>query len=162
MDLNHVAAIMHPIDLCCMMYADFPSCSVTRSATNAFESFRYQNAVYCCHSVQRLNAFHHSLPYTSESRCATHSCLHSTIDAQTVANADITSFYTYIHHLVYAGKSAGMILRQINAEALTDARALHLEQTCDMLQACSLSREGPSAHPTPLPGMPAAGQHHAR
>ena len=56
-----------------------------------------------------------------------------------------------------------MILRQINAEALADAKALHLEQTCDMLQACSLSMEGPTAHPAPVTGtLPAVGQHHAR
>lgn len=68
--------------------------------------------------------------------------------------------YTVLFH---AGKSAGMILRQINAEALADAEALHLEQTCDMLQACSLSREGPNAHLTAVMGtQPAAGQHQAR
>ncbi|KAL0039027.1 hypothetical protein WJX77_005595 [Trebouxia sp. C0004] len=40
-----------------------------------------------------------------------------------------------------SGKSAGMIMRQINADALAEAKALHLEQTCDLLQACHLSSD---------------------
>lgn len=43
--------------------------------------------------------------------------------------------------MVYTGKSAGMIMRQINADALAEAKALHLEQTCDLLQACHLSSD---------------------
>ena len=45
---------------------------------------------------------------------------------------------------VHAGKSAAMILRQINAEALADAKAFHLEQTCAWLQACHLSSQAPT------------------
>jgi len=43
--------------------------------------------------------------------------------------------------MVCTGKSAGMIMRQINADALAEAKALHLEQTCDLLQACHLSSD---------------------
>lgn len=34
-----------------------------------------------------------------------------------------------------------MILRQINAEALAEAKTLHVEQTCGLLQACHLAAE---------------------
>lgn len=60
-----------------------------------------------------------------------------------------------------AGKSAGMILRQINAEALAEAETLHVEQTCDMMKMCSLSSH--SGHPAPLLGsLPATDQQYAR
>ena len=51
--------------------------------------------------------------------------------------------------LVSAGKSAGMIMRQINADALAEAKTLHLEQTCDLLQACHLTTEADSLHQDP-------------
>ena len=60
-----------------------------------------------------------------------------------------------------AGKSAGMILRQINAGALADARTLHLEQTCDMLRACCLSRDSQVAGVPAPPGAPASPAHQA-
>lgn len=34
-----------------------------------------------------------------------------------------------------------MILRQINPEALAEAHAMHFDETCHMLQQCSLTRE---------------------
>ena len=62
-----------------------------------------------------------------------------------------------------AGKSAGMILRQINAEALAEAKTLHLEQTCDMMKHCSLSRHNHTAHPELVPGpLPAIDQYYTR
>ena len=45
-----------------------------------------------------------------------------------------------------------MILRQINAEALADAQALHMEQTCSLFQACSLSAAAQPATPTGAAG----------
>lgn len=51
--------------------------------------------------------------------------------------------------LVSAGKSAGMIMRQINADALAEAKTLHLEQTCDLLQACHLTTEANCLHQNP-------------
>lgn len=65
------------------------------------------------------------------------------------------------HAVVHAGKSAGMILRQINAEALADAQALHMEQTCSLFQAYSLS---PAAQPATLTrgvGVAPSGQPHS-
>ena len=56
-----------------------------------------------------------------------------------------------------------MILRQINAEALAEAESLHLEQTCDMMEKCSLSRHSHTAHPAAALGpLPATDQYHAR
>ena len=51
--------------------------------------------------------------------------------------------------VLYTGKSAGMIMRQINADALAEAKALHLEQTCDLLQACHLSSDANSMDQKP-------------
>ena len=62
-----------------------------------------------------------------------------------------------------AGKSAGMILRQINAEALAEAKTLHLEQTCDMMKQCSLNSHSHTFCPAPLQGpLPATDQHYTR
>ena len=48
------------------------------------------------------------------------------------------------------GKSAGMILRQINPGALAEAHAVHLDETCTMLQQCSLTDNSPSQAAGPL------------
>ena len=78
-----------------------------------------------------------------------------------------TTWCRYIctsHHVeCCTGKSAGLLLRQINADALAEAKALHLEQTCDMLTACSLSRETPltEAIPSHAP-MPATAANSTR
>jgi len=46
-------------------------------------------------------------------------------------------------------------MRQINADALAEAKALYLEQTCDLLQACHLSSDAVMdqklAHSSPVP-----------
>ena len=42
-----------------------------------------------------------------------------------------------------------MIMRQINADALAEAKTLHLEQTCDLLQACHLTAEANPLHQNP-------------
>ena len=46
-----------------------------------------------------------------------------------------------------------MILRQINAAALAEAKTLHLEQTCDLMKACSLSRDSQAAVPAAAVGL---------
>ena len=62
--------------------------------------------------------------------------------------------------LVSAGKSAGMIMRQINADALAEAKTLHLEQTCDLLQACHLTTEADSLHQNPVHHSGSVGHQH--
>lgn len=51
-----------------------------------------------------------------------------------------------------------MIMRQINAAALAEAKTLHLEQTCDLLQACHLAENAQPVNPNPShptqPGAP--------
>lgn len=59
---------------------------------------------------------------------------------QTYRNCRMTAA-PYEMYCVAAGKSAGMILRQINPEALAEAHALHYDDTCHMLQRCSLTAE---------------------
>ena len=66
------------------------------------------------------------------------------------------------HLVLHAGKSAGMILRQINAEALADAQTLHMEQTCDLLQACSLSTAAQPATPTRGAAVDPSGSPHSQ
>ena len=47
-----------------------------------------------------------------------------------------------------SGKSAGIILRQIHPEALAQAKAVHLEETCSMLRQCSLQKQTPAPSAT--------------
>ncbi len=69
--------------------------------------------------------------------------------------------FTQTDMMLYTGKSAGMIMRQINADALAEAKTLHLEQTCDLLQACHLRSDANVVEQKPVhsSGSPAPFSH---